>query len=142
MEGLVTHKVIYTARTRTVGGRDHGIVRSSDDRLQIKLSAPGTDDTGTNPEQLFAAGWSTCFEGAMEIVARKMRITFPQETVIDAEIDLCSGSRGEIFLQARLYITIPGVDGDIAQEIVDKTRKICPYSKAVEGNVNVQFILI
>src|SRR5271154_5742314 len=82
-------KVLYTAKTHTTGGRDGGASRSSDGRLDIKLAVPGTPGIGTNPEQLFAAGWSACFEGAMGIVASKMKIQLPAETAIDAEVDLC-----------------------------------------------------
>src|SRR4030088_3453452 len=113
---LEKEKVQYTAKTHTTGGRA-GVSRSDDGRLDIKLSTPGTDGTGTNPEQLFAAGWSACFEGAMDIVARKRRITLPEDTAIDAEVDLCLGGM-DIFLQARLNISIPGLDRDVAQQIV------------------------
>ena len=75
-------KVLYTAKTHTTGGRDHGVSRSSDGHLDIKLSVPATDGIGTNPEQLFAAGWSACFEGAMGIATRKRRITLPEDTAM------------------------------------------------------------
>jgi lipoyl-dependent peroxiredoxin len=134
-------KVIYTAKTHTTGGREHGESLSSDGHLHVKLSTPGTDGTGTNPEQLFAAGWSACFEGAMGIAARKKRITLPEETAIDAEVDLCMGKQG-FSLQARLNISIPGLDKEIAQQIVDEAHNTCPYSKAIKGNVNVEIRLV
>lgn len=134
-------KVIYTARTHTTGGREHGISKSSDGRLDIKLSSPGTDGVGTNPEQLFAAGWSACFEGALGIAAAKKRIKLPEDTAIDAEIDLCI-DKGEFLLQARLNITIPGVERTLAQELVDFAERTCPYSKAIRGNVNVEINLL
>ncbi len=81
-------KTIYTAKTRTTGGRD-GASRSSDGRLDIKLSSPGSNGAGTNPEQLFAAGWSACFEGAMGLAARKMKVALPTDLAVDAEVDLC-----------------------------------------------------
>src|ERR1700733_3680777 len=84
-----TTKVLYTAQTHTTGGREHGVAKSSDGHLDIKLSTPGTDGIGTNPEQLFAAGWSACFEGAMGIAARKRGVTLQDDSAIDAEIDLC-----------------------------------------------------
>src|SRR5215813_3013518 len=96
-----TSKVLYTAKTHTTGGREHGVAKSSDGHLDIKLSTPGTNGTGTNPEQLFAAGWSACFEGALGIAARKRRIALPEDTAIDAEVDLRSGKDG-FSLQARL----------------------------------------
>ena len=83
-------KALYTAKTHTTGGRANGAARSSDGRLDIVLSTPGTAGSGTNPEQLFAAGWSACFEGALGIAARKMRITLPADLAIDAEVDLCT----------------------------------------------------
>src|SRR6188768_4027151 len=102
MEAIIdTTKVLYTGKTHTTGGREHGVSKSSDGHLEIKLSTPGTNGVGTNPEQLFAAGWSACFEGALGIAARKRHITLPEETAIDAEIDLRSGKDG-YSLQARL----------------------------------------
>jgi Ohr subfamily peroxiredoxin len=136
-----TSKVVYTAKTHTTGGREHGVAKSSDGHLDIKLSAPGTNGVGTNPEQLFAAGWSACFEGAMGIAASKRRIKLPEDTAIDAEVDLCI-DKGEFFLQARLNISIPGLDREIAWELIDAAEKICPYSKAIKGNVNVEFNLM
>lgn len=136
-----TTKVLYTANTHTIGGRDHGVAKSSDGHLDIKLSSPGTDGAGTNPEQLFAAGWSACFEGAIGIAAGKRRIALPGETAIDAEVDLCI-DKGEFFLRARLNVSIPGIDKQIARELVDAAELICPYSKAIKGNVAVEINLI
>ena len=131
-------KVLYTAKTHTTGGREHGLSRSSDGHLEVRLSTPGTDGIVTNPEQLFAAGWSACFEGAMSIVARKRNIQLPADTAIDAEVDLCV-DRGQYFLQARMNVTVPGLDKAIAQEIVEESRGVCPYSKATENNMKVEF---
>src|ERR1700759_5275103 len=106
METLTkTNKVLYTAQTRTTGGREHGIAKSSDGHLDIKLSPPGTNGIGTNPEQLFAAGWSACFEGAMGIAARKTHVNLPDETAIDAEIDL-NLDKTEFFLAARMNVSL------------------------------------
>jgi osmotically inducible protein OsmC len=129
-------KVLYTAKTHTTGGRANGSVRSSDGHLEITLSTPGTVDRGTNPEQLFAAGWSACFEGAMGIAARKMRITLPADLAIDAEVDLCTAD-GAYFLRARLNVSVPGVEREVAQTLVDTAHQTCPYSKAIRGNVDV-----
>ncbi|MBC7827581.1 MAG: organic hydroperoxide resistance protein [Chitinophagaceae bacterium] len=134
-------RVLYTGKTHTTGGREHGLSRSSDGHLDIKLSTPGTNGLGTNPEQLFAAGWSACFEGAMGIGARKMRIHLPENLAIDAEVDLCS-ENGEYFLQARLNVSLPGLDGELAQKLVDYAHLTCPYSKAISGNVNVETNLV
>ena len=101
-------KVLYTAKTHTTGGRD-GASRSSDGRLDVKLSPPGAAGTGTNPEQLFAAGWSACFEGAMGLAARKMKVALPADLAIDAEVDL-GMTDGGYFLQARLNVSLPGLD--------------------------------
>jgi osmotically inducible protein OsmC len=134
----MTHveKVLYTAKTHTTGGRVNGASRSSDGHLEITLSTPGTAGSGTNPEQLFAAGWSACFEGAMGIAARKMRITLPADLAIDAEIDLCT-TAGAYFLQARLNVSVPSVEREVAQNLVDAAHQTCPYSKAIRGNVDV-----
>jgi Ohr subfamily peroxiredoxin len=129
-------KLVYTAKTHTTGGRD-GKSRSSDGRLDIRLSIPGAPGTGTNPEQLFAAGWSACFEGAMAAVARKRKIRLPADTAIDAEVDLnLIVADGTYFLRARLDISLPGVDRDLAQAIINDADQICPYSRATRGNID------
>lgn len=134
-------KTLYTARTHTTGGRENGSAHSSDGQLDIRLSTPGTDKPGTNPEQLFAAGWSACFEGAMGLAARRMRVVLPSDTAIDAEVDLCTEA-GEYFLRARLNISLPGIERDVAQTIVDAAHQTCPYSKAIRGNVGVTINLV
>ncbi len=136
-----SEKVLYTAKVHTTGGREHGESRSSDGRLNIKHSLPGSPGTGTNPEQLFAAGWSACFEGAMGLAARKRKITLPVDTAIDAEVDLCN-TDGAYFLRARLNVSLPGLEHDVAQALVDSAHETCPYSKATRGNVDVTINLI
>jgi len=106
-------KVLYTAKVHTTGGRE-GAAHSSDGRLDIKLSSPGTAGSGSNPEQLFAAGWSACFEGAMGLAARKMKVSLPADMAIEAEVDLCI-TDGAYFLQARLNVSLPGLERDVAQ---------------------------
>lgn len=133
-------KAIYTAKTHTTGGRD-GASRSSDGRLDIKLSTPGTAGSGTNPEQLFAAGWSACFEGAMGLAARKMKVTLPADLAIDAEVDLCLDD-GAYSLQARLNVSLPGLERDVAQALADAAHKTCPYSKATRGNIDVVITVV
>lgn len=133
--------VLYTAKDHTTGGRDGGSSRSSDGRLEVKLSLPGTPGTGTNPEQLFAAGWSACFIGAMKIAAGKMKLKVPETTAIDAEIDLCLTGEA-YFIQARLNISLPGLDRDTAQALVDAAHQTCPYSKATRGNIDVTLNLV
>jgi Ohr subfamily peroxiredoxin len=114
-------KVRYTAKTRTSGGRRGGVSRSDDGRLDVTFSAPGIPGTGTNPEQLFAAGWSACFISAMGLVANKMKVKLPADTAVDAEIDLCNS--GDVyFLRARLNVSLPGLEREVAQAIVDATH--------------------
>jgi osmotically inducible protein OsmC len=128
--------VLYTGKTRTVGGRE-GHARSDDGNLDIKLSPPGSGGDGTNPEQLFAAGWSACFEGAIRKAGRKLKITVPPGVAIDAEVDL--GMVGDAFqLQARLSVSLPGVELESARALVDEAHRTCPYSKATHGNIDVQ----
>ncbi|AWM05148.1 organic hydroperoxide resistance protein [Bradyrhizobium symbiodeficiens] len=134
-------KTLYTARTHTSGGRHDGISRSSDGRLDVKLSPPGGTGIGTNPEQLFAAGWSACFEGAMEIAARKRKIVLPRKSAIDAEIDLLL-DEGIFALRARLNVSLPGLDPEVARGIIDDAHQNCPYSIAVRGNIDVTVALI
>jgi osmotically inducible protein OsmC len=134
-------RVVYTAKTHTTGGRENGASRSSDGHLEIKLSTPGTAGGGTNPEQLFAAGWSACFEGAMGLAARKMKIALPADLAIDAEVDLCTAD-GAYFLQARLNVSLPGLEREVAQALTDTADQTCPYSKAIRGNVDVVINLI
>jgi lipoyl-dependent peroxiredoxin len=118
-------KVIYTAKTHTTGGRENGASRSSDGQLDIKLSLPGSSRAGTNPEQLFAAGWSACFEGALGVAAQKKKIKLPADVAIDAEVDLHLDG-GEFFLSARLNISIPGIERSIAQGLVDDAKGSAP----------------
>jgi Ohr subfamily peroxiredoxin len=134
-------KILYTARTHTTGARENGRARSSDGQLDIRLSTPGTDRPGTNPEQLFAAGWSACFEGAMSIAARRMKVALPSELAVDAEVDLCLKD-GEYFLRARLNVSLPGIAQDVAQPLIDAAHQTCPYSKAIRGNVDVTINLV
>jgi len=133
-------KVLYTGKTHTSGGRD-GASRSADGRLDIKLSSPGTAGSGTNPEQLFAAGWSACFIGAMGLAAGKMKIALPADLAVDAEVDLGT-THGGYFLQARLNVSLPGLERDIARALVDAAHQTCPYSKATRGNIDVEINLV
>jgi Ohr subfamily peroxiredoxin len=129
-------KLLYTAKVHTTGGREGGTSRSSDGNLDIRISPPGSHGTGTNPEQLFAAGWSTCFESAIGIAARKKKVTLPPGLAIDAEVDL-SMVNGFYTLGARLNVSLPGLPRDIAQALVDEAHTLCPYSRATHGNIEV-----
>lgn len=132
----VPEKVLYTAKAHTTGGRDGGSSRTSDGRLDVKLSIPGTPGTGTNPEQLFAVGWSACFLSALKIVAARQKVKLPADVAVDAEVDLGTAGGGYL-IQARLNVNMPGIEGGIAQSLVDAAHLECPYSKATHGNINV-----
>lgn len=136
-----TERVLYTGKTHTTGGRDGGSSRASDGRLDIKLSVPGTPGAGTNPEQLFAAGWSACFIGAIQIAGGKMKVKIPAELAVDTEIDLSSNDDG-YFLQARLNVSLPGIDRQVGLALIEAAHQTCPYSKATRGNINVTFTLV
>ena len=134
-------KVLYTAKTHTTGGREGGASRTSDGRLVVKYSLPGGPGNGTNPEQIFAVGWSGCFLSAIKIVAAQMKVKLPADPVVDAEVDLCMGSDG-YFLQARLIVSLPGLERQVAQSILDGAHQTCPYSKATRGNIDVEVNLV
>ncbi len=129
-------KVLYTAKAHTTGGREGGTSRTSDGRLDVKFSVPGTPGTGTNPEQLFAVGWSACFLSAIKLTAASMKVKLPSDVAVDPEIDL-GATDGGYFLQARLNVSLPGIAPEIAQRLVDGAHQTCPYSKATRGNINV-----
>jgi lipoyl-dependent peroxiredoxin len=129
-------KVIYTAKVHTTGGREGGTSRTSDGRLVVKLTTPGAKGDGTNPEQLFAVGWSSCFLSAIKLEAGKTKVQLPPDVAVDAEVDLGT-TDGQYFIQARLNVSLPGIDGETAQKLVDGAHETCPYSKATHGNINV-----
>jgi Ohr subfamily peroxiredoxin len=133
-------KVLYTAKTHTTGGRD-GASRTPDGRLDVKLSTPGTSGTGTNPEQLFAAGWSACFMSAIGLAAAQRKISLPADRAIDAEVDLGTNDGGYV-LRARLNVSLPGLERGVAQTLVDAAHGLCPYSKATRGNIDVAINLV
>ena len=134
-------KVLYTAKAHSAGGRDGGTSRTDDGRLDLTFTSPGKPGSGTNPEQLFAAGWSTCFIGAMGLAAAKRRIALPAGTAIDSEVDLLQ-TDGAFSLQARFNVNLPGLERDVAQALVEAAHQICPYSRATRGNVDVTFTLV
>ncbi len=132
-------QVLYTGKTHTTGGRQ-GSAHSDDGRLSISLTPPGGKGDGTNPEQLFGAGWSACFIGAMGRVAKEMDVQLPADTAVDAEIDLTS-VEGGFRLQARLKVSLPGLDPQTAQAVIDGAHQRCPYSKATRGDIGVDVAL-
>jgi len=134
-------KVLYTAKVHTTGGRD-GASRSSDGNLEVKLATPGTNRPGTNPEQLFAAGWSACFMSAIALRAAERKISLSPDRYIDAEVDLGT-NEGGFLLRARLNVHLPGLDRDVAQSLVNAAHEnTCPYSKATRGNIDVTINLV
>lgn len=136
---MAIEKALYTATATATGGRA-GTAKSSDGVLDLTLSTPkelgGAGGLGTNPEQLFAAGWSACFLSAMGLTAGKHNVKLPAETAVDAEVDLLN-TDGAFSLRVRLNVTIPGVDRETAQAIADDAHQVCPYSKATRGNIDV-----
>jgi osmotically inducible protein OsmC len=133
-------KVLYTAKVHTTGGRD-GASRSDDGRLDVTLTPPGQPGNGTNPEQMFAAGYSACFLGAMKAVAGKLKMTIPADVSIDAEVDL--GPIPNAYgIAARLNVTLPGMDRTQAQQLLDAAHQVCPYSNATRGNIDVKITLV
>ena len=134
-------KVLYTAKAHTTGGREGGASHTSDGRLDVKLSVPGAPGNGTNPEQLFAVGWSSCFLSAIKIIASQKKVRLQTDPVIDAEVDLCTGDDG-YSLRARLNVSLPGVDREVAQSLLDAAEQTCPYSKATKGNIDATVNLV
>lgn len=131
-------QVIYTAKTHTTGGRDGKSV-SSDKLLEINMTPPkemGGLGTATNPEQLFAAGYSACFIGAMKFVAEQKNIAVPNNVAIDAQVDIGPTKLG-FGIAVRLMIDLPGLDKSTSKELVDAAHQVCPYSNATRGNITV-----
>ena len=132
-------KVLYTAHAHTTGGRD-GHSKTDDGRLDVSLSSPGTAGTGTNPEQLFAAGYSAGFVGAMKAVAGMKKITLPADLSVDASVDLGKIPAG-YGIAVRMAVDLPGMDRAAAQELIDAAHQVCPYSNATRGNIEVAISL-
>jgi len=130
---------IYVATAHATGDGRNGHAFTDDGLLDLDLKIPkemGGEGGATNPEQLFAAGWSACFEGALGVVAKQRQIALPEDTAIDAEVDLNLGDGG-FFLRARLNVIIPGVEREVAEALVKAAHEVCPYSKATRGNIDV-----
>jgi Ohr subfamily peroxiredoxin len=132
-------KVLYTAHATSTGGRE-GTSRSDDGVLDLRLTTPkglgGNGAVGTNPEQLFAAGYSACFIGAMKHVALMQKIALPADTSIAADVGIGPIPQG-FGIQVALHVHIPGMDRDAAKKIVDAAHQVCPYSNATRGNIEV-----
>ncbi|MEJ5049305.1 organic hydroperoxide resistance protein [Chryseobacterium culicis] len=133
-------KVLYSGNVIVTGGRN-GAAKSSDGKLDIELTSPGTKGNGTNPEQLLAAGWSACFIGAMHLSAATMRITLPSDLSVNTSVDLATHDEG-FFLQAHLQVILPGMPVEEAKKVVETAHATCPYSKATRGNINVKIDVV
>ena len=136
-------KILYTAHATTTGGRE-GSSKSDDGKLQVKLAPPkemGGNGDGTNPEQMFAAGYSACFLGAMKFVAGQQKITLPASTTIDASVGIGPIPAG-FGIEAALKITIPGMERAAAQALVAAAHQVCPYSNATRGNIDVTLTVV
>ena len=141
---MALDKVLYTAHATSTGGRE-GTSRSSDGVLNLTLSTPkelgGAGGPGTNPEQLFAAGYSACFIGAMKVVAGKMKLALPAETSIAADVSIGPIPAG-FGIQVALNISIPGMERASAEQLVNAAHQVCPYSNATRGNIDVALNLV
>ncbi|MGF6690175.1 organic hydroperoxide resistance protein [Metapseudomonas resinovorans] len=137
-------KALYTAHAEAYGGRE-GRAVSSDGVLDVKLTTPkelgGPGGDGTNPEQLFAAGYSACFLGAIKFVAGKEKITLSEDTSIEGAVGIGTLPTG-FGIEVELKISLPGLDKQAAKELVDKAHIVCPYSNATRGNINVTLTLV
>lgn len=131
----MTEKVLFTGKTHNKSGRE-GFARSSDGKLDIKLPQPHPA-----AENLFGAAWSACYMGAIEAAAAQRNIKLPEATEVEAEIDL-NAENGSYFLRARLNVSVPGIDAEVARELLAAAHGICPYSKATHGNIDVVTNLI
>jgi Ohr subfamily peroxiredoxin len=141
---MALDKVLYTAHATSTGGRE-GTSRTSDGALEVRLSTPkelgGAGGPGTNPEQLFAVGYSACFIGAMKAVAGKQKIALPADTSISADVGI-GPIPGGFGIQATLNIALPGMDREAAKALVDAAHHVCPYSNATRGNIDVTLNIV
>ncbi len=136
-------KVVYRAEATSTGGRD-GRSLSSDNKLELNLAVPkemGGQGNGTNPEQLFAAGYSACFLGAMQFVAGKEKIAMPKDAKITGKVGIGPIPQG-FGIEAELMISLPGMDKAAAKSLVDKAHQVCPYSNATRGNIEVKLTIV
>ncbi len=141
---MALDKVIYTATATATGGRT-GTASSSDSALQVKLDTPrelgGAGGAGTNPEQLFAAGYSACFIGAMKAVAGSMKLKVPDDVSITSQVGI-GPIPGGFNIQVAMAITLPGLERDVAEQLVAAAHKVCPYSNATRGNIDVTLTVV
>ena len=144
---MAIDQAVYTAQATSTGGRT-GSTRSSDGRISLNLSTPkslgGDDGPGTNPEQLFAAGYSACFIGAMKAVAARQKISLPAEVSNTAEVAIgpMTGKPGAFLITVSMKVSVPGMDKAAAEKLVKDAHEVCPYSNATRGNVDVQLSVV
>jgi Ohr subfamily peroxiredoxin len=132
-------KVVYTAEAHVTGGREHGHGRTSDGVLEVDLRPPGGDETGTNPEQLFAVGYAACFEGAIGVVARRQKVE-AGDVEIESSVDLITTEDRGFNVAVRMDVKLPSIDDiEEAAEVVRNAHHVCPYSNATRGNIDVKF---
>ncbi|WP_413403533.1 organic hydroperoxide resistance protein [Pseudoalteromonas sp. KJ71-7] len=140
----VLQNVAYTAKATATGGRE-GVAKSDDGRLDVNLSTPkglgGDDGQGTNPEQLFAAGYAACFIGALKFVAGSEKIALPSDTYINSEVSI-GAIDGGFGIAVKLAVSLGSMDKTAAQELVNKAHQVCPYSNATRGNIEVELSVI
>ena len=138
-------QVLYTANATATGGRD-GRAVSSDNQLAVRLSTPkelgGAGGEGTNPEQMFAAGYSACFIGAMKFVAAATKVALPADTSVNGLVGIGPNGNGGFGLEVALNVSIPGMERAAAQALIAKAHEVCPYSNATRGNIDVQLSLV
>ncbi len=141
---MALDKVLYTAHATSTGGRT-GTSKTDDGRLSLTLSTPkelgGDGGAGTNPEQLFAAGYSACFIGAMKAVAAKQKISLPAEVSISADVGIGPIPAG-FGIQVAMRISVPGMDKAAAEALVAAAHQVCPYSNATRGNIDVTLTVV
>jgi Ohr subfamily peroxiredoxin len=141
---MALDKVLYTATATATGGRQ-GTASSSDGALNVTLSTPkelgGAGGPGTNPEQLFAAGYSACFIGALKHVAMMKKVSLPAEVSITTDVGIGPIPAG-FGIQVSMNISVPGVDREVAQDLINTAHTVCPYSNATRGNIDVTLTLV
>jgi lipoyl-dependent peroxiredoxin len=144
---MAIDKALYTAHATSTGGRT-GSTASSDGAIQLTLVTPkelgGAGGAGTNPEQLFAAGYSACFIGAMKAVAARQKLTLPAEVSIQADVSIgpMTGKEGAFGIAVAMAISVPGMDKAAAETLVATAHEVCPYSNATRGNIDVVLTVV
>ena len=135
-------KVLYTAEATAIGGRE-GTGKSSDGALDVKLSAPGSNKPGTNPEQLFGVGYAACFIGALKAVSPKVGVKVPDDVSIDSKVLLGPIKGGAAYgIAVKLAVSLPGLDDAQKKQLVDAAHEVCPYSNATRGNIDVDLSIV